>query len=122
MCAETKRRRILVVDDDTSFLRVMCHKLESAGYEVRGFETAIEAGNELDRFSPDLVIVDRWLPTPTASSGRTYKGCIPLYAAIYRYGARIARLSKQRAVRSPVRQARTVGYFPGRGKIFCRRR
>ncbi len=50
--------RILVVDDDTSFLRLLTLRLDSEGYETEPVESADAAIRAITRFNPDLVITD----------------------------------------------------------------
>lgn len=50
--------RIMVVDDDRDFLRLLGFRLEQDGYEVKGVDSARTALTELPEFNPDLVIAD----------------------------------------------------------------
>ncbi len=50
--------RILVVDDDPSFLRLLTLRLNSEGYDTESVESAAHALKSLPRFNPDLVITD----------------------------------------------------------------
>ena len=51
-------KRILVVDDDPSLLRLLSLRLESAGYEVEAVESAEKALACLASFQPYLIITD----------------------------------------------------------------
>ncbi len=51
-------KRILVVDDDPSLLRLLSLRLESAGYEVETVESAEKALACLASFQPYLIITD----------------------------------------------------------------
>ncbi len=51
-------RRILVVDDDPSLLRLLSLRLESAGYQVEAVESAEKALTCLASFQPYLIITD----------------------------------------------------------------
>jgi DNA-binding response OmpR family regulator len=57
-----EKKRILVVDDDTSILRSFRRILEKAGYSVETVETGKEALRYLSRTKFDLCIVDIKLP------------------------------------------------------------
>lgn len=57
-----EKKRILVVDDDTSILRVFRSILEKAGYTVETAETGKEALRQLSRAKFDLCLVDVKLP------------------------------------------------------------
>lgn len=50
--------RIMLVDDDSSFLRLLTLRLETAGYEVKPLESAKSALTALTEFAPDVVIAD----------------------------------------------------------------
>ncbi len=56
------RRRILVVDDDPDVREYFAAVLGDHGYEVTGAGTAAAAVDALERFCPDVVIVDVLLP------------------------------------------------------------
>ena len=57
-----EKKRILIVDDDTSILRVFRSILEKAGYSVETAETGKEALRHLHRTKFDLCLVDVKLP------------------------------------------------------------
>jgi len=56
------RENILVVDDEPNILKVMGDILTDEGYRVRTAHSGEEALAEVQRSSPDLVILDIWLP------------------------------------------------------------
>ncbi|MDA8084634.1 MAG: sigma-54 dependent transcriptional regulator [Nitrospiraceae bacterium] len=56
------RFRILVVDDEKSFLRLVSNILEDAGHEVRGFDDPGQALGSIGSFNPHLVITDLKMP------------------------------------------------------------
>src|SRR5690606_1585153 len=56
--SEEGGRRILVVDDDPGFLRLLTLRLSSEGYTVTPVESAQEALNAMATVNPDLVITD----------------------------------------------------------------
>ncbi len=56
------REKILVVDDEPNILKVIEGILTDEGYAVRTAHTGEEALAEVQRSSPDLVILDIWLP------------------------------------------------------------
>jgi two-component system nitrogen regulation response regulator NtrX len=56
------REEILVVDDEPNILKVIKDILTDEGYRVRTAHNGEEAVAEVKRASPDLVILDIWLP------------------------------------------------------------
>ena len=54
--------RILIVDDDDSFLLLMTRILRDEGYNVKSISDPVEALGMLDSFSPGLVISDLKMP------------------------------------------------------------
>ncbi len=56
------REEILVVDDEPNILKVIEDILTDEGYRVRTAHSGEEALAEVKRSSPDLVILDIWLP------------------------------------------------------------
>lgn len=54
---------VLVVDDDDTVRRLLSHRLESDGYDVRTCEDGREAATLLDEtFDPDLAVLDVMMP------------------------------------------------------------
>ena len=59
----TSKQRILVVDDEVSFTRLLKLNLEqTGGYEVLVENSAVEALAAARRFKPDLVLLDVMMP------------------------------------------------------------
>jgi CheY-like chemotaxis protein len=54
--------KILVVDDDSSILDLLRMHLNSAGYEVRTALDAIEAGHQVLKDPPALILLDVGMP------------------------------------------------------------
>lgn len=54
--------RILIVDDEKSFLLLLSKILEDAGYTVKGFTDPENAIKAVDSYSPNLVITDLKMP------------------------------------------------------------
>jgi DNA-binding NtrC family response regulator len=54
--------RILIVDDEESFLLLLTRILKDEGYTVKGFPNPAEAFAALDSFSPGLIITDLKMP------------------------------------------------------------
>lgn len=54
--------RILIVDDEESFLLLMTRILRNEGYTVKGFSNPSEALAALNSFSPGLIITDLKMP------------------------------------------------------------
>lgn len=55
-------RRILVVDDEESLLKVITYSLQEAGYKVSTATDAKHARNLLKELEPDLLVLDIMLP------------------------------------------------------------
>ncbi len=55
--------RVLVVDDEHSFLTLLTRILEDEGYTVKGVKAPEEAMKAIDSFAPSLVITDLKMPT-----------------------------------------------------------
>jgi len=55
-------KKILVVDDEPDLLKVLLIRLKKAGYEVFGGTNGQEALDLTRQISPDLVILDVYLP------------------------------------------------------------
>jgi len=53
-----EQHRILLVDDDSSLLRLLSMRLQSAGYAVQAVESAEQALAQLPLFRPHLIITD----------------------------------------------------------------
>lgn len=54
---------VLVVDDDEPIRRLVTHRLESAGYDVRVCEDGREAADALDNgYTPQLAVLDVMMP------------------------------------------------------------
>lgn len=54
--------RILVVDDERSFLLLLTRILEDEGYSVSGFTDPEDALKKIDSYSPNLIITDLKMP------------------------------------------------------------
>ncbi|MCX8049968.1 MAG: response regulator, partial [Methylohalobius sp.] len=52
------RKRILVVDDDEGFLRLLTVRLSAAGFAVKAVTSGEEALAQLQLFRPQLVVTD----------------------------------------------------------------
>lgn len=55
-------RRVLVVEDDASISRLLQIELEHRGMEVRLVADGLDTLPDLERFRPDVVILDILLP------------------------------------------------------------
>ena len=51
-------QKVLVVDDDLNFVTAMTPVLESRGYQVEAAYSKSEAAQKVERFKPDLVVLD----------------------------------------------------------------
>lgn len=54
--------RILVIEDDVAVLSGVCDMLELAGYHVTAAASGLEAFEQLNRFTPDLILCDVMMP------------------------------------------------------------
>ena len=57
--SETKR--VLVVDDDQGILEALSVLLEDAGYAVKTTPDGSKVSLEVQRFSPDVILLDIWM-------------------------------------------------------------
>ncbi len=57
-----RKVRILVVDDDATLNRLICAQLKGAGYDVTSAQRWSEAREALERFEPQLALLDVKLP------------------------------------------------------------
>ena len=53
-----KKRKILIVDDDLDILEVVGLILESEGYEVQLMSNGQQIFENINKFNPDLIILD----------------------------------------------------------------
>ena len=54
--------RVLIFDDDADLLEVCCIVLRSKNYEVNGCNKCSNILNEVRSFSPDVILMDNWIP------------------------------------------------------------
>ena len=54
--------RILIVDDESSVLHTLTELLRDDGFEVSSASNGYEALKLIQRFTPDVVLLDIWLP------------------------------------------------------------
>ncbi|MGE5619089.1 MAG: response regulator [Sphingomonadaceae bacterium] len=59
----TARKRIMVVEDDTTIRNLMTDILQDAGYEVSGYASAEEALSCIDSVRPVLITLDLAMPS-----------------------------------------------------------
>ena len=60
--AKTKKKRTLLIDDETDFLEIMGAHLESWGYEVVRASNGDDALKALAEEKPDVIILDYVMP------------------------------------------------------------
>lgn len=58
-----QRTKILIVDDDESFLKILDDFLEANGYEVKLSVDGNQAKNDYTKFQPDIVLTDIVMPS-----------------------------------------------------------
>lgn len=59
---DERKRRILLVDDEPSIIKIVRKQLELAGFEVLVAVNGLEALTQAEQGQPDLIILDRMLP------------------------------------------------------------
>ena len=59
---EYKKEKILVVDDEAPIREVLCASLADEGYIVDSAENAEVGLQKIERFQPDIVLLDIWMP------------------------------------------------------------
>ena len=55
-------KRIMIIEDDKAIARLVCDNLQFDGFTVECCETGAEAISAVNRFAPDLVLLDIMLP------------------------------------------------------------
>lgn len=55
-------KKILIAEDNASFMKLLLLKLKQEGYETKGVSRGDEAIDVFDDFGPDLLILDGLLP------------------------------------------------------------
>lgn len=55
-------RSILLVDDEAAIREMVQHALSRAGFDTRAVADAVQADREIERWPPDLVLLDWMLP------------------------------------------------------------
>jgi CheY-like chemotaxis protein len=58
----SKKKQILVVDDEPAWLKSVSHVLRKEGYQVKAVGTATEALALLAKYNPDLIVSDLRMP------------------------------------------------------------
>ncbi len=59
---EPSETSVVVVDDEPAVLKVLVRFLEGKGYQVRPFESSLEARDAIRTARPDLLLTDRRMP------------------------------------------------------------
>lgn len=62
MNGEQKKKKIIIIDDEVSFLNIFKTALESAGFEVDIFSDSQEAVKKVPKDAPDLILLDISMP------------------------------------------------------------
>lgn len=55
-------KRVLIVDDEPNIVAALEYLLQRSGYEVRAAGNGDEALHEIEKFGPDLVLLDVMMP------------------------------------------------------------
>lgn len=58
----SQKQKIVIVDDETSFLSIFTKALENAGFEVKGFSDPKEAILKIPAEKPNLILLDISMP------------------------------------------------------------
>jgi DNA-binding response OmpR family regulator len=58
----TQAAKVLLVDDEDMLRRVMKDLLEQEGYQVIEAKDGVEALDQVDRYAPDIIVLDLNLP------------------------------------------------------------
>lgn len=61
-CMDKQKKKIVIIDDELSFLNIFSAVLEKAGFEVRGFSNPKEALMKMMEEKPDLILLDVFMP------------------------------------------------------------
>ncbi len=60
---ESRKIRVLVVDDDPAIVEMLLELLERDGrFDVTSASTGFEAGLQVEKFKPDIIVLDYMLP------------------------------------------------------------
>jgi CheY-like chemotaxis protein len=62
MQGQTITGRVLVVEDDDAIRTMLLTVLEVAGHEVRGVRNGVDALAVLDEWSPNVIVLDLFMP------------------------------------------------------------
>ncbi|QQD11690.1 response regulator [Sphingobacterium sp. UDSM-2020] len=56
------RKKILIFEDDVSILEIVTIILEDAGYHIAISETSHDIIEKVAELTPDLILMDNWIP------------------------------------------------------------
>jgi CheY-like chemotaxis protein len=56
------KKKILIIDDEPDFIKVVKERIESWGFEVSSCESGREALETLGKISPDVIVLDYIMP------------------------------------------------------------
>ncbi|MDP3015417.1 MAG: response regulator [bacterium] len=59
---DNQKKKIVIIDDELSFLNIFSTALEKAGFEVKGFSNSKEALMKVIEEKPDLILLDITMP------------------------------------------------------------
>ncbi|MEQ8924920.1 MAG: response regulator transcription factor [Fulvivirga sp.] len=62
MNSETKKNKILIIDDDKDILELLAYNLEKEGYEIETVSKSTDSLTAAKSFQPDLIILDIMMP------------------------------------------------------------
>lgn len=100
------KHRILVIDDDVDILSVMTISLKDQGFDVEGTLNGEEVINKVDKFKPDLIIMDIFL---SGTNGKEI--CKKLKQAKKTASIPIILISAHRQLRDTVKECGANGFI-----------
>lgn len=56
------KKKILIFDDEAAILEVISIIFEENGYEVEISETSHDILEKVEKFQPDVILMDNWIP------------------------------------------------------------
>lgn len=60
--SEIKPTKVIVAEDDIGMAEIACHKLSTAGFNVRHAENGLKAMEMFEQDPPDIILLDLMMP------------------------------------------------------------